>query len=89
MKKKYDCKEDDLRPEYDVDYSKAVWGKYSRKLKEEGSNVVLLKPDVAKVFKDSETVNEALRYFIKASELVNKKSAKSRKAVVKHKSAAN
>jgi hypothetical protein len=50
-----------LRPEYDFDYSKAVRGKYYRKLIDEGSNVVILEPDIAKAFRDSVSVNEALR----------------------------
>ena len=52
---------DDLRPEYDFDYSKAVRGKYYRRLLEEGSNVVILDQDIAKAFHDSASVNEALR----------------------------
>jgi hypothetical protein len=52
---------DELRPEYDVDYSKAVRGKYYRRLIDEGSNVIILEPDVAKAFRDSVSVNKALR----------------------------
>jgi len=52
---------DDLRPEYDFDYSKAVRGKYYRRLIEEGSNVIILDPDIAKAFQDSASVNAALR----------------------------
>jgi hypothetical protein len=52
---------DDLRPEYDFDYSKAVRGKYYRRLIDEGSNVIILEPDIAKAFRDSVSVNEALR----------------------------
>jgi len=52
---------DESRPEYDFDYSKAVRGKYFRQLLEEGSNVVVLDPDIAKAFHDSASVNEALR----------------------------
>lgn len=51
----------ELRPEYDLDYSKAVRGKYHRRLLEEGSNVIVLDPDIAKAFHDSASVNEALR----------------------------
>ena len=51
----------ELRPEYHFDYSKAVRGKYYKRLLEEGSNVVVLDPDVAKAFHDSASVNEALR----------------------------
>jgi hypothetical protein len=54
-------KVDELRPEYDFDYSRAIRGKYCRRLIEEGSNVVILDHDVAKAFHDSASVNEALR----------------------------
>jgi hypothetical protein len=52
---------DELRSEYDFDYSKAVRGKYYRRLLDEGSNVVILDPDISKAFRDSSAVNEALR----------------------------
>ena len=52
---------DDLRPEYDFDYSKAVRGKHAKRLLEEGSNIVVLEPDIARNFKSSEAVNTALR----------------------------
>ena len=50
-----------MRAEYDFDYSKAVRGKYHKKLLKEGSNVVVLDRDVAKAFPDSASVNKALR----------------------------
>jgi hypothetical protein len=52
---------DELRPEYDFDYSKAVRGKYHKRLIEEGANVVVLESDVARAFGNSESVNKALR----------------------------
>ena len=61
MKDRSRRRPDELRPEYDFDYSKAVRGKYYKRLIEEGSNVVVLDPDVAKAFRDSASVNEALR----------------------------
>jgi len=61
MKTKQKMDRDELRPEYDFDYSKAVLGKYYKRLLEEGANVVVLEPDVAKAFGDSSSVNEALR----------------------------
>ena len=61
MKAKQNKKDEDLRPEYDFDYSKAVRGKYYRGLIKEGSNVVVLEPDVAMAFRDSGAVNQALR----------------------------
>jgi hypothetical protein len=51
----------ELRPEYEFDYSKASRGKYYRRLLKEGSNVIVLEPDVARSFHDSTSVNEALR----------------------------
>jgi len=47
-----------MLPEYD--FSKGVRGKYAKQYAE-GSNVVVLSPDVAAAFPDSEAVNEALR----------------------------
>lgn len=61
MKAKKKKTTDELRPEYDFDYSKAVRGKYYKRLLSEGANVVMLEPDVAKSFTDSEAVNKALR----------------------------
>ena len=56
--------EDDMRPEYDL--RGGVRGKYYKQYME-GTNVVLLDPDVAAVFRDSESVNQALRVLIKAA----------------------
>jgi hypothetical protein len=54
-----------MRAEYHFDYSKAARGKYYERLLKEGSNVVVLDRDVAKVFPDSVSVNSALRSIIK------------------------
>ena len=61
MKTKSPNISEDLRPEYDFDYSKAVRGKYFKRLLKEGANVVVLEPDVAKAFGNSAAVNDALR----------------------------
>ncbi len=61
MKTKKKKTTDELRPEYDFDYSKAVRGKYYKRLISEGANVVMLEPDIAKSFADSDAVNKALR----------------------------
>jgi len=61
MKPKEKKAVDELRPEYNFDYSKAVRGKYYKRILEEGANVVMLEPDVAKAFVDSAAVNDALR----------------------------
>ena len=52
--------QDELRPEYDFDFSKAVRGKYYKQYME-SSNVVVLEPDVAAAFQNAEAVNQALR----------------------------
>ncbi|MBY0247221.1 MAG: hypothetical protein K2Q17_06090 [Nitrospiraceae bacterium] len=51
-----------MLPEYD--FSHGVRGKYAKQ-HAEGSNVVVLSPDVAKVFRTSESVNEALRTLVR------------------------
>jgi hypothetical protein len=52
---------DELRPEYDLRALKGVVrGKYYRRATA-GTNLVLLEPDVARAFPDSESVNRALR----------------------------
>jgi hypothetical protein len=54
--------DDELRPEYDLSQllEGGVRGKYADQYRE-GTNLVLLAPDVAAVFPDEEAVNEALR----------------------------
>ena len=65
MKRKTEAKPDDLRPEYDFSSMKGgVRGKYAKHY-EAGTNLVLLEPDVAEVFHDAKTVNEALRTLIR------------------------
>ena len=58
---------DDLRPEYEFNYTTAVRGKYHRRLAREGTNVVVLEPDVAKAFRDSAPVNDALRTLLQVA----------------------
>jgi len=50
-----------MRDEYD--FSKGVRGKYARRFKE-GTNLVLLEPEVAKYFPTAQAVNTALRTLI-------------------------
>lgn len=50
-----------MRPEYDL--RGGVRGKYYARYKQ-GTNVVLLEPDIATVFRDSAAVNEALRQYL-------------------------
>ena len=53
---------DEIRPEYD--FSGGVRGKYYEAYKQ-ATNIVVLDPDVAEVFRDSASVNEALRLLTK------------------------
>ena len=55
----------DLRKEYRFDYSKAKPNRFAARARA-NSVVVLLAPDVAKVFKTGESVNDALRALLKA-----------------------
>ena len=52
--------EDDI-PE--TDFTGGVRGKYHERYRQ-GTNVVLLEPDLAKVFRDSDVVNQALREYL-------------------------
>ncbi len=52
---------DEIRDEYD--FSRGIRGKYSDRYRE-GTNVVVLDPDVAEEFHDSATVNTALREYL-------------------------
>jgi hypothetical protein len=68
---------DTMRAEYDFDYSKAARGKYYRRLLQEGANVVVLEPDVAKAFRNSAAVNEALRSLLRMSEATRRLTSRS------------
>ena len=56
--KKADSEEVEMLGEYD--FSDGMRGKYAARYAE-GSNVVVLEPDVAEVFPDAASVNQALR----------------------------
>ena len=60
----------DMLPEYD--FSKGVRGKYAKRYAE-GSNVVVLSPDLAKIFRTSESVNEALRTLVRVGRKPSRK----------------
>ncbi len=64
------AKADELRPEYDLRrlLKGGVQGKYAERYRE-GTNLVLLAPDVAEAFPTEETVNEALRLVIQLTKL--------------------
>ncbi len=56
---------DDLRDEYGFSQmTEGVRGKYAKQY-HEGVKLILLEPDVAKMFPDAKSVNEALRALLK------------------------
>jgi hypothetical protein len=67
LKKRIIQSRNELRSEYDASSLKGgVRGKYVRRYSE-GTNLVLLAPDVAQAFPSDEAVNEALRSLIKVN----------------------
>ena len=66
-------KENELRPEYPAELIKSgVRGKYAKRYRDEGTNLVRIDPDLRQLFPDSAAVNRALRDYIekqKQSEL--------------------
>ena len=61
MKKASKRRDPDLSPEYD--FSKGVRGKYAKRYAD-GTNVILLEPDLMEYFPDSKSVNTALRTIV-------------------------
>jgi len=51
---------DPLAPRPNLDFSKGVRGKYYDRM-QQGTNIVVIAPDLLDTFPDSESVNEALR----------------------------
>ena len=66
MKPKAKAVADEMRAEYNFDYAKGVRGKYYNRIREEGTNVVLLDADVQVAFPNSRAVNDALRSILRA-----------------------
>jgi hypothetical protein len=61
---------DELRSEYDLSelLKGGVKGKYADRY-QQGTNLILLDPDVAEVFADEESVNEALRLVMQLAQI--------------------
>jgi hypothetical protein len=57
---------------------KGIRGKYFEEY-EKGTNLVLLRPDVAAVFRDDESVNEALRSLMKVAQQTVGRTKRSRR----------
>ncbi len=65
-KKQKSRKVDELRREYDLkSLSRATRGKYYRQAMA-GTNLVLLEPEIARIFPDGKAVNSALRRLVRA-----------------------
>ena len=62
---------DELRSEYDLSelLEGGVRGKYANRYRQ-GTNLVLLAPDVAQVFTDEQSVNEALRLVMQLAQIL-------------------
>jgi hypothetical protein len=73
-KKSNDERSDNLRAGYDLGklLRTGVQGKYAARFRE-GTNLVLLAPDVADAFPTAESVNQALRLVLQLTELRAKK----------------
>ena len=67
-----------MRKEYD--FSGAVVGKYAKRYAK-GTNLVLLDPDIAAVFPDSASVNQALRLLVRLAKTKGVVEGRANKAV--------
>ena len=77
MKKAAKAKSDsDMLDEYE--FSNGIRGKHADRYAA-GSNVVVLAPDVADVFPDAESVNEALRALVRIARKSGKKAGTGKK----------
>lgn len=71
---------DDLRPEYDLSQLRGgVRGKYYREATA-GTNLVLIEPELATLFPDTESVNRALRLLADTAHSATAKKAVRRKS---------
>ena len=71
--KKSTSKEKKIEMQDEYDFSRGVRGKYASRYAK-GSNVVVLDPDVVKVFHDSQSVNSALRGLVEIIHTQTKQS---------------
>lgn len=69
-KKSRGGKDDDLRPEYNLRQllRTGVQGKYAKRYRQ-GTNLVLLEPEVARAFPTDSAVNQALRLVIRLNKV--------------------
>jgi len=58
---------DELLPEYDLDYSKSKPNRFAGKY-QQTQRTIILDSDIADKFPSSESVNEALRFLVRVTE---------------------
>ena len=58
---------DELLPEYDLDYSKSKPNRFAEKY-QQIQRTIILDSDIADKFPSSESVNEALRFLVRVTE---------------------
>ncbi|MBW8876697.1 MAG: hypothetical protein JF614_17170 [Acidobacteria bacterium] len=56
------AEDDDLRAEYDFDFSKGERGRYYKRLLKEGSNIVVLESDIAEAFPDPAAITSDIPF---------------------------
>ena len=72
MKKIHNVLDDDMRPEYDFASMKGgVRGTYAKRSRE-GTNIVMLAPEVVEAFPTEDSVNEALRGVLSTTRAVRR-----------------
>ncbi|MEE9143425.1 MAG: hypothetical protein V3U06_01480 [Candidatus Binatia bacterium] len=76
--KKGTRRDNEMRDHYD--FTGGVRGKYARRYAE-GTNVVMLDPDVARVFPNREAVNETLRAVAQIVQIQKRRRGRANKAV--------
>lgn len=73
--KKAQKKTEDMEIREEYDFSGGIRGKYAKRYAE-GTNVIVLDPELTELFPDSKSVNEALKYLAKLVRQTRKKAAK-------------
>ena len=73
-------KDDEMRNHYD--FTGGVRGKYARRYAE-GTNVVVLDPDVARLFPNRQAVNETLRAVAQIAQIQERRQDRANKAVAR------
>ncbi|HZF30881.1 MAG TPA: hypothetical protein VE907_17325 [Gammaproteobacteria bacterium] len=62
-------KKNELRREYSADLIKSgVRGKYAKRIRKEGANIVVIDPDLTDAFPNAKAVNDALRELLSRRE---------------------